>query len=89
MLDPWLELSGPLAEAATPIGQQVLEAFGPEGKRPRADLVHGVGAIVPAIIANLMVLHRDRPEGERLIDEMIAARGPDTTGPAFARSLRW
>lgn len=70
MFDPWLTLSGPLSESSGPILREVFSALFPQGRKPRADLVAGIAAIIPAIIANLLKLRRERPEGSRLVMQM-------------------
>ncbi|WP_425088185.1 hypothetical protein [Stappia sp.] len=71
MFDHWTTLSsGDLASFSETITKQVITALGPAGRKPRADLVKGIGDIVPTIIANLLLLHRGRPDGSRLVVQM-------------------
>lgn len=71
MFDQWATLSGGNLKARSDeISRQVLEAFSPKDRKPRSDLVKGVGDIVPTIIVNLLLLHRDRPDGSRLVVQM-------------------
>lgn len=71
MFDQWATLTGgDLKACSDDIARQVLEALRPTGRKPRADLVKGIGDIVPTLIANLLVLHRDRPDGSRLVIPM-------------------
>lgn len=67
MFDPWAGLSEDALEAFGPILQVVLRRMMPQGRRARRELIDGIFAIVPAIIANLLVLHHQRPEGSRLV----------------------
>jgi hypothetical protein len=71
MFDPWLTLRGSQLQAlCDAIISRTLEALRPIGRRPRADLVSGIAAIVPTLIANLLALHKDRPDGSRLVIQM-------------------
>lgn len=70
MFDQWANLSESVVGLIEPIVQLVLSALGPKDRKPRADLVLGIEAIVSAIIANLIVLHFDRPKGSLLVTEM-------------------
>lgn len=85
MFDPWASLSYRLLPAITPILRQVLGELGPRDRKPRADLVAGIEAIVLAIIANLMVLHRDRPEGSRLVISMERRTKTRYDRPSFRK----
>lgn len=71
MFDQWATLSGgDLKARADEISREVLEAIGPKDRKPRSDLVKGVSDIVPTIIANLLLLHRGRPDGSLLVVQM-------------------
>lgn len=70
MFDPWATLAEPAMETLGPIVRQVFSAFRSGNRKLRGDLVQGIAAIVPAILANLLVLHQTRPEGSRLIVQM-------------------
>lgn len=70
MFDQWAGLSVSAMANISPILRLVLQALGPTDRRPRRDLIEGIEAIVSAIIANLMVLHLDRPPGSHLVIEM-------------------
>src|SRR5687767_12375267 len=70
MFDPWVTLAEPAMEAFGSIARQVFSALGSRNRKLRGDLADGLAAIVPAIVANLLVLHRERPEGSRLIVQM-------------------
>lgn len=71
MFDQWATLaSGSLEVIASRMANEALEALRPIGRKPRAELVTGINQIVPTIIANLLVLHRARPQGSRLIIQM-------------------
>lgn len=70
MFDPWVDVSPPLAATTGPIFRQVFSALLPKDRKARSDLVQGVSAIVPAIVGNLLKLHRERSEGSRLVMDM-------------------
>ena len=71
MFDQWATLTDENIQPSTQkIAKQVLDILGPEDRKPRSDLVRGIGDIVPTIIANLMLLHLNRPDGSRLVLQM-------------------
>lgn len=70
MFDQWVGLPVAAMTAISPILRLVLQALGPTDRKPRRDLIDGIEAITSAIIANLMVLLRDRSPGSRLVIEM-------------------
>lgn len=70
MFDQWVGLPVAAMTAISPILRLVLQALGPTDRKPRRDLIDGIEAITSAIIANLLVLHRNRSPGSRLIVEM-------------------
>lgn len=68
MFDQWATLAdGAMQPCTDEIAKQALDVLGPKGRKPRTDLMKGIGDIVPTIIANLILLHHDRPEGSRLV----------------------
>ena len=59
MFSPWFDLEAPLRETIGPITMNVTKALAPMGRKARSDLVAAIERIVPAIVANLLiVLHR-------------------------------
>lgn len=66
MFQPWAQLAEHLMPAIKPIIELALDALSTEGRKPRRELVSGIETVIPTIIANLLVLHRDHPQGTRL-----------------------
>lgn len=59
MFSPWFDLEGHQREIIAPIIADVMKTLAPSGRKARSDLVAGIERIVPAIVANLLiVLHR-------------------------------
>lgn len=86
MFDQWATLSGgDLKARSDEIADQVLEALGPKDRKPRSDLVKGVGDIVPTIIANLLLLHRGRPDGSLLVVQMERRKKTRYDRPGFRK----
>jgi hypothetical protein len=85
MFDQWAALPDRIMPAIAPIMRQVLGVLGPAGRKARAELVDGIAAIVPAIIANLMLLHQERPEGSRLVIVMERRRKTRYDRPGFRK----
>lgn len=86
MLDPWAtlgetSLTGPTLETI----ELVLKAIAPSGKKPRSDVTRGVSKVVPTLMANLLLLHCDRPSGSRLIVSMRHEPKTRYTRPGFRK----
>ena len=59
MFSPWFDLEGHQRATIAPIIADVMKTLAPSGRKARSDLVAGIERIVPAIVANLLiVLHR-------------------------------
>ncbi len=71
MFDQWATLldSG-LGSCTSEITKRVLITLSPKDRKPRSDLVQGIEGIVPSIVANLILLYRQRPDGSRLVVQM-------------------
>jgi hypothetical protein len=67
MFDPWLTLSPAAQHWTSGYVEAVTRELSPQGRQPRSELREGVATIIPALMANLMVLHRTRPKGSRLV----------------------
>lgn len=71
MFNPWLTLAGEdLKDLSERIVSEALDALSKSNRPPRRDLVLNVTDIVPCILANLLVLLQDRPQGSRLVVPM-------------------
>lgn len=85
MFDHWASLAPAAERHVEPMLIEVLQALAPEGGRARRDLVDGIAAIVPAIIANLLVLHHEHPKGSRLVIEMERRKRTRYDRPGFRK----
>ena len=71
MFDQWVTLTDSwLAFLCENLYQESLAELRPINRRPRSDLTDGIRAIVSSIIANLLVLHQEKPEGSRLVVQL-------------------
>ncbi|EFO32979.1 conserved hypothetical protein [Roseibium sp. TrichSKD4] len=67
MFDEWATIGeGPLKDLAKGIAEDILCVLAPTGRKPREELIKGIDAIVASLVANLLILHRDKAEGKRL-----------------------
>lgn len=67
MFDPWLTLSPAALHWTSGYVEAVIRELSPQGRQARSELREGVATIIPTLMANLMVLHRTRPNGSRLV----------------------
>jgi hypothetical protein len=67
MFDPWLTLSPAGQHWTSGYVEAVIRELSPQGRQARSELRKGVATIIPTLMANLMVLHRTRPKGSRLV----------------------
>lgn len=71
MFDQWVTIKeGSLRALSEEISDELLCVMAPPSRKPRSDLVAGINAIVLTLVANLLILHRDNPEGYRLAVQM-------------------
>ena len=71
MFNPWRTVkSKELQDLSAGIISELLDALTKGSRPPRRDLVLNVTDIVPSILANLLVLLKDRPQGSRLVVPM-------------------
>lgn len=68
MFDQWATLTDSwLAFLCEELYELTLAELRPKNIKPRAVLVDGIRAVVPTIIANLLVLHQEKPDESRLV----------------------
>ncbi|WP_127520894.1 hypothetical protein [Mesorhizobium sp. Z1-4] len=67
MFDPWLTLSPAAQHWTSGYVEAVIHELSPKGRQARSELREGIATIIPTLMANLMVLHRTRPKGSRLV----------------------
>lgn len=68
MFDPWMTLQADALEGTVvELTKVAVEALSPAKRRSRTEIINGVRAMIPTILANLMVLHQERPRGSRLV----------------------
>ena len=62
-----------------------MQALAPATRRPRQELVEGVRAMIPTIVANLLLLHQGRPNGSRLVVETEHRKRTRYDRPGFRK----
>lgn len=71
MFDQWVTLTDSwLAFLCEDLYQETLAELRPSNRKPRSELTDGIRAVVPTIIANLLVLHQQKPNGSRLVVQL-------------------